>query len=314
MFFVYFGGGAQGMAASLALLLFSVAMNGGGMHNVLDGFAGVGGDGAGPGWEPRSHRGRRRRQHEPQEEPETDWNHYSAGPGPRQQAAMASGRPAVWFSIATSLLILAIFACGYAMRHYPNNLAVRRLRLALLSLQDAVERCLRANTWQWQAGGGFGRDGRAAGPGHSDDQRQRASAAQVSALPTERFASRAVLLRWSAAELKGELQKLHRHAAAHRGYDGGKEARETEALLRGGVGVEKGELVDAVMKARGGESGQSCTICLADYEDEVVAGGAESTQATLLRVLPCGHRFHCDCVDRWLIEQSCKCPLCSASV
>jgi hypothetical protein len=300
------------MAASVALLLFSVAMNGGGLQNMYGGFAAGGaGGGAGPGWEPRSNRGRRQRGY--QEESDTEWSQYSAGPGPRQQAAMGSRR-AVYFNMACSLLIFMIFAGGYAMRHYPNNIAVRRLRLALLSLQDAAERCLRANTWQWQTGAGFGRDGGAGGPGHSDDQRQRASAAQVSALPTERFASRTVLLRWSAAELKGELQKLHRHAAAHRGYDGGKEARETEALLRGGVGVEKSELVEAVVQARGGESGQSCTICLADYEDEVVGRGAESRQATLLRVLPCGHRFHCDCVDRWLIEQSRKCPLCSASV
>ena len=174
---------------------------------------------------------------------------------------------------------------------------------------------MRENVWaQWHAGAGFGRDGAAGGPGPGDDQRPRASSAQVSALPTERFASRTALLTWSAAELKGELQKLHRHAAARGGYDGGKEARETEALLRGGVGVEKSELVDAVTKARGGESGQSCTICLLDYEDALVVGDTQQTPATLLRVLPCGHRFHCDCVDRWLIEQSRKCPLCSKSV
>ena len=299
------------MAASLALLLFSVAMNGG-LQNVYDGFAG--GGGAGPGWEPRSHRGRERWQREHQEESRPEWSRYGGGPGPRQQAAMASGRMS-HIGIAMSFCIVVIFACGYAMQHFPNNIAVRRLRLALLSVQDAIERCLRANAWQWHAGGaGVGRDAGAGRPGHADDQRQRASAAHVSALPTERFASRESLLMWGAADLKGELQKLHRHAAARGGYDGGKEARETEALLRGGVGVEKWELVDAVMKARGGESGQSCTICLADYEDAVLVGETESTPATLLRVLPCGHRFHCECVDRWLIEQSRKCPLCSASV
>jgi hypothetical protein len=310
MFFIYLGGGAQGMAASLALLLFSVAMNTGGLQTMYDGVMGgssVGVGGAGPGWEPRgAPRGREQRRRQQEQE------HAYGGPaGPRHAQAMASG----WqthISAAVSVLIVLVFACGYALQHYPHNGAVRRLRLALLSVQDAVQRWLQANAWQWQAGAGGGGGG---GPVPGEDQRQRASSAHVAALPTERYASRTALLGWSAVALKDELQRLHRVAAIRGGYDGGKEARETEALLRGGVGVEKSELVDAVLKARGGESGQSCTICLGDYEDgSSSAEGGEATPPTLLRVLPCGHRFHCDCVDRWLIEQSRKCPLCSANV
>lgn len=74
----------------------------------------------------------------------------------------------------------------------------------------------------------------------------------------------------------------------------------------------------AVLNARGGDSGQSCTICLGEYEDDEGAGegmtGAAGGGPTVLRVLPCGHRFHCDCVDRWLVEQSGNCPLCSQAV
>ncbi|KAK4266771.1 hypothetical protein QN277_023648 [Acacia crassicarpa] len=45
-----------------------------------------------------------------------------------------------------------------------------------------------------------------------------------------------------------------------------------------------------------------CCICLCAYED-----GAE------LRELPCGHHFHADCIDKWLIINA-NCPLCKFNV
>ncbi|KAI5081734.1 hypothetical protein GOP47_0001477 [Adiantum capillus-veneris] len=45
-----------------------------------------------------------------------------------------------------------------------------------------------------------------------------------------------------------------------------------------------------------------CCICLSTYED-----GIE------LRELPCGHHFHCACVDRWLRMNS-TCPLCKYNI
>mmetsp|Transcript_7826 Transcript_7826/g.11494 ORF Transcript_7826/g.11494 Transcript_7826/m.11494 type:complete len:635 (-) Transcript_7826:48-1952(-) len=45
----------------------------------------------------------------------------------------------------------------------------------------------------------------------------------------------------------------------------------------------------------------SCTICLEDY------GEGEK-----LRVLPCQHAFHTDCILPWLKERSPTCPLCKA--
>jgi hypothetical protein len=44
-------------------------------------------------------------------------------------------------------------------------------------------------------------------------------------------------------------------------------------------------------------------VCLNEYE----AGET-------LRVLPCTHRFHVECIDRWLLTQSCTCPLCNTAV
>lgn len=45
-----------------------------------------------------------------------------------------------------------------------------------------------------------------------------------------------------------------------------------------------------------------CCICLCAYED-----GSE------LRELPCGHHFHCSCVDKWLYINA-TCPLCKYNI
>ena len=47
---------------------------------------------------------------------------------------------------------------------------------------------------------------------------------------------------------------------------------------------------------------ESCTICLGDYEP-----GEE------LRLLPCGHCFHAECVDAWL-QINRICPICKVDV
>lgn len=47
---------------------------------------------------------------------------------------------------------------------------------------------------------------------------------------------------------------------------------------------------------------KSCTICLDDFK----AGD-------LQRTLPCFHRFHKSCVDRWLATQG-ECPICKHRV
>ncbi|XP_042505854.1 E3 ubiquitin-protein ligase At1g12760-like [Macadamia integrifolia] len=45
-----------------------------------------------------------------------------------------------------------------------------------------------------------------------------------------------------------------------------------------------------------------CCICLSSYED-----GVE------LRELPCGHHFHCTCIDKWLYINA-TCPLCKYNI
>jgi len=45
----------------------------------------------------------------------------------------------------------------------------------------------------------------------------------------------------------------------------------------------------------------SCSICIEDYEP-----------GELIRVLPCGHAFHSECILPWLTDRSPTCPLCKA--
>lgn len=53
----------------------------------------------------------------------------------------------------------------------------------------------------------------------------------------------------------------------------------------------------------GSEASDTCAVCLEDYVD-----GAK------LRILPCNHRFHCLCIDAWLINWRAFCPICKQHV
>ena len=44
---------------------------------------------------------------------------------------------------------------------------------------------------------------------------------------------------------------------------------------------------------------ETCAICLCEYND-----------GDLLRCLPCGHEYHQECIDKWLLEMSSVCPYC----
>jgi hypothetical protein len=50
------------------------------------------------------------------------------------------------------------------------------------------------------------------------------------------------------------------------------------------------------------DSQTACSICLVSFED-----------GDSLRVLPCHHRYHLGCVDRWLVERN-SCPVCKSEV
>ncbi|CAI8589251.1 unnamed protein product [Vicia faba] len=68
----------------------------------------------------------------------------------------------------------------------------------------------------------------------------------------------------------------------------------------GGIMTECG--ADSPIEHVLAEEDAECCICLSSYDD-----GVE------LRELPCGHHFHCACVDKWLYINA-TCPLCKYNI
>mmetsp|Transcript_7408 Transcript_7408/g.13320 ORF Transcript_7408/g.13320 Transcript_7408/m.13320 type:complete len:607 (-) Transcript_7408:38-1858(-) len=76
----------------------------------------------------------------------------------------------------------------------------------------------------------------------------------------------------------------------------------TPLLLSSSEAVqEEKETMDDVYQRQQYDTATCCCICLDDYE-----------MGTKLRVLPCHHGFHHDCILPWLTERSPTCPLCKA--
>ncbi len=112
------------------------------------------------------------------------------------------------------------------------------------------------------------------------------SAKIIGALPLEKVEGKSSLLkRWSVKELAREVKANHASKCPH-----------SKAKFKGPPPLEKEELVEVVLSLRGDPM---CSVCFEQFvEDEYV------------RVLPCGHRYHIECVDRWLASKSIRCPIC----
>eukprot|EP01084_Bolivina_argentea_P258989 436843_1 len=50
-------------------------------------------------------------------------------------------------------------------------------------------------------------------------------------------------------------------------------------------------------------SDNQCRICLEYY-----------IEGDTLRILPCFHFYHSQCIDTWLVKMSSKCPICKTSI
>ncbi|CAE6413527.1 unnamed protein product [Rhizoctonia solani] len=58
----------------------------------------------------------------------------------------------------------------------------------------------------------------------------------------------------------------------------------------------------------------ACAICLTDFEPPRRVGQEGESTAEPLRLLACGHVFHKECLDPWLVDVSGRCPTCQRPV
>lgn len=277
---------AASMVASLGLFLFS-ALFGGGWDR----------ESTSSGWyydEMEEYHIHRRERYHSKHRHRPTRNGQRRSP-PTYSPSLLGGSPS-WPFIHCSILLLLLGIAVLFYLHRTNDVFSR----LVARLQEAGHRL--AELLEWWSGAQRWRAGPQMGHGNAPRRRsrERATVSYVDKLPAEVFVSEESLNMWSVSSLKEELRRLQRLADLRMNFSGGSVPRTTYQMLNHGVSMEKSELVAAVVKARGGDSGTSCTVCLANYEN-----------GDTLRVLPCGHRFHSDCVDRWLVQQSRTCPLCS---
>ncbi|EOD39290.1 hypothetical protein EMIHUDRAFT_446831, partial [Emiliania huxleyi CCMP1516] len=93
--------------------------------------------------------------------------------------------------------------------------------------------------------------------------------AAVWRLPLEEYSTAEELRAWPIKQLVAELRLARARAPRSR------------VGLDAQPPLDKEELVEAVLLARGGEAAHACAICVEDFES-----------GDTLRVLRCGHRFH----------------------
>ena len=69
--------------------------------------------------------------------------------------------------------------------------------------------------------------------------------------------------------------------------------------------LERQEIVRLPCRTSAGgpeEDEKECAVCLSQFE-----------RGDLVRMLPCRHEFHADCIDKWLLEKDRRCPCCRTS-
>jgi hypothetical protein len=98
-----------------------------------------------------------------------------------------------------------------------------------------------------------------------------------------------LLLERRQRELQGEGAAVEQERVVRSAPRGLVEALPTHAITSADVAAAPDEH-------------RSCTVCFDEF-----------AEGDMLRTLPCFHRFHTDCIDRWL-SRSCLCPICKHSV
>ena len=266
VFFVYIGGGPRALAFSFVVFFLSMLLQRLSYDTIDESMSmspdmgGMGGMGGGMGFfqdeSMSSFYARERRNSERR---------------PRRQGRRVQVQNSFWNSLMSYICVvtlvvvllfmavLLLFRCRPHLRQRP---AVRRVENLLFRWTNRMEEWMQELLGNQRQGG-----------------REPVSTEEIRKLQRETFVAEEQLQKWSVSSLKDELKRLQRQAEMRMGFAGGSETREMQQLIKSGLGVEKAELVQAVLKARGGDSGISCAVCLSNY-----------TNGEDLRVLPCGHR------------------------
>ena len=137
------------------------------------------------------------------------------------------------------------------------------------------------------------RGGRATTTSRNDDEddngplsNEGALSAKISgALPLEKVETKRSLENKTVKELTAEVKENQT-----------KKCPRSKTKFEGPYPLEKAELVDFVLHLRGEPV---CSVCFDQFEE-----------GEYVRVLPCAHRYHIECVDRWLASKSIRCPVC----
>ncbi|GAB4814091.1 hypothetical protein N2152v2_001137 [Parachlorella kessleri] len=199
-----------------------------------------------------------------------------------------------WLSFfGTLVLTVLLFGTVMLVRQFGRHGVLPTLRRLLLTgWHGGGPQRQRGPGGQQQQQGRPG-GGAARRPAGTQQERFERVTHLVQALPTEVYRSREELEGLSGGELKELLRKL--------------------GALKAGAGpaaaapLEKRELID-LLQSGANSSSTSCPICVEDY-----------ASGDVLRALPCGHRFHLECIDKWLLSSTDysrppACPMCNAEV
>ncbi|KAL2064656.1 hypothetical protein VTL71DRAFT_3794 [Oculimacula yallundae] len=128
--------------------------------------------------------------------------------------------------------------------------------------------------------------------------------AVLDSIPIVKFGSKAKYTDGASKDIELEegnvVSDRETTTAADTSLGSSKEAtnKETDGLLVAGEVPPKAEGSPEIAVSKPSNE-RECSICISDFVDDEE-----------VRVLPCSHRFHPECIDPWLLNISGTCPIC----
>jgi len=194
-------------------------------------------------------------------------------------------------SAAGLAFMLILLGCFCSMSLFVNT----RLASGTSSLAAGVDRTFMLGP------GGRAREGTGGGRGARAERLRLLTLEEVETLPTREYSAPT-----TPQGLEMHDKSMRPHLTDEEGDDGdGDAAAQRHADLDDEDAARAGGLCETLLpslrKPDPYLDQNTCSICLDEYEP-----GEE------IRVLPCNHTFHSQCIFPWLTERSPTCPLCKA--